>query len=145
MAVYDKMRRLTLQNCSWIVWLYRRESRCSISPFDPTRRCRYPPPASPPDWSAMYSTIPALPTLRYTRLSRYFAQYFTMNPRIFETRPTAPGYRLDLESFQPDLPWPIPIHIVAHRGRALSLARIRDVVENPLNLLKAAWTVKVSR
>ena len=27
----------------------------------------------------------------------------------------------------------------------LSLARIRDVVENPLNLLKAAWTVKVSR
>ena len=27
----------------------------------------------------------------------------------------------------------------------LSQARIRDVVENPLNLLKAAWTAKVSR
>ena len=28
---------------------------------------------------------------------------------------------------------------------SLSPARIRDVVENPLNLLKAAWTAKVSR
>ena len=27
----------------------------------------------------------------------------------------------------------------------LSQARIRDVIENPLNLLKAAWTAKVSR
>ena len=27
----------------------------------------------------------------------------------------------------------------------LSQARIRDVVENPMNLLKAAWTAKVSR